>query len=456
MVYSAKGRKKSFSVFDCDSHVNEPVEVWDKYIPSSQRAFAKTHFFRDIDHATDIINGKVSVGNQLSGRSPEAWHPGLTKEIIGPMRTDSPEWDEKIGRNASGRDPYVRLNDMDAAGVDQGLIFPTFMVHMPRVRNADAARIVATAYNDWANDYCSADRKRLFPCAVLPTQNLEYAIEELRRVAKLGFKAAVVRPVIHWSNQLYPTYPEFDPLWREFEELDMALGMHTFPASEPLSEKLAQRMATGMRKDNGDTPRRPNQFVDTDIEVYSPGQFADNIMKGMGSISSAGQALSFNTEAINWTTIILMSGWLEKFPRLKPAILESNATWLPMVLEKCETFLKLHQHVRDMADPPVKIGDPREIFYRQCYIAFESDEDIVFRTWDLYENIALWSSDMPHHDAADVWEAIDNMNKRGVPEEVQAKMLGDNARRLYGIESYLCVTEAPEEYSPVTLPRLIA
>ncbi len=33
MAYGAKGRTKEFSVFDCDSHIYEPPEIWDKYIP---------------------------------------------------------------------------------------------------------------------------------------------------------------------------------------------------------------------------------------------------------------------------------------------------------------------------------------------------------------------------------------------------------------------------------------
>jgi predicted TIM-barrel fold metal-dependent hydrolase len=78
---------------------------------------------------------------------------------------------------------------------------------------------------------------------------------------------------------------------------------------------------------------------------------------------------------------------------------------------------------------------------------------MTFRLWDLFENIGLWSSDMPHLDASDVWEAIDHMNKWKVPQAVQEKMLGGNARRLYGIEPELVVTQAPDSYEPVTMSR---
>ena len=76
---------------------------------------------------------------------------------------------------------------------------------------------------------------------------------------------------------------------------------------------------------------------------------------------------------------------------------------------------------------------------------------ITLRLWDLFENVALWSSDMPHLDASDVWEAIDHMDKYQVPQSAREKMLGGNARRLYGIEPELFVTRAPDEYKPQTI-----
>ena len=451
MAYTAQGRTKNFPVFDCDSHIHEPREVWDEYIPEKQRAFAKQHFYRDMDRLVMVVNGQVSYGNPKTYAYPgQGWHPGMNKKILGSIAPDDPRWDEEIGRNASQRDPQVRLKDMDASGIDQVMVFPSTFVRMPLVKNPDAARICATAYNDWVNDYCAADRKRLYPCAVLPVQDVDYAVQELRRVAKLGFKSAVVRPVL--VNDRYPTFPEFDPLWKEFEELGLALGMHTFPSGgEAVTEAMAERMSGGIR---GKSSAQRSPFTAHDVYVYSPGQFVENIMRSMGSVQPGSESLSFISEAQTWTMVVMLTGWLEKFPKLRVAILESNSSWLPLILEKAETYLDLYRFVREQAKPPQKVGDPRETFARQCFIAFESDEDITLRLWDIFEDIALWSSDMPHHDASDTWEAVDNMDKHGVPQEVQEKMLGGNARRLYGIEPELFVTEAPAEYTPTNIvPR---
>ena len=126
MPYSAKGRTKNFPVFDCDSHIYEPPEVWDKYIPENHRDFARTHFYRDADRLISVKNGKISFRDPNKWKYPgETWHPGLNKQIIGAVSPGTKEWDEQIGRNRSARDPLARLKDMDAAGIDQVMIFPS-------------------------------------------------------------------------------------------------------------------------------------------------------------------------------------------------------------------------------------------------------------------------------------------------------------------------------------------
>ena len=90
------------------------------------------------------------------------------------------------------------------------------------------------------------------------------------------------------------------------------LGMHTFPArGEALSPGLGKRMGA----------ERNRLFADEDVLVYSPGQFIANIMQIMGSRRAGDRASGFIAEAMTWTGVVLMTGWLEKFPRLKVAIL---------------------------------------------------------------------------------------------------------------------------------------
>jgi hypothetical protein len=64
----------------------------------------------------------------------------------------------------------------------------------------------------------------------------------------------------------------------------------------------------------------------------------------------------------------------------------------------------------------------------------------------------LLDSDYPHHDAEDAWDGLHHMTEFGVPAEAQQKLMGENARRLYGIEPVLTVHERIETYEPAILP----
>jgi hypothetical protein len=171
----------------------------------------------------------------------------------------------------------------------------------------------------------------------------------------------------------------------------------------------------------------PGELVGRAGELHTGGRMVDV------------QTLSFIFEAVAWLGQVLLSGMLDLYPKLRMAIFESNSTWLPALLDHWDRLFKLYANERNLKTDRL----PSEAFYQQCYIAFESDETATFRQWDVFENVGVWSSDAYHHDGADSWSAMREMRAAGVPEAVQAKLLGDNARRMYGIEGKLAVTEEP-------------
>ena len=290
---------KTFPIFDCDSHIVEPPAIWDEYVPANVRAWVKTQFHFHTDTDVLLINGRAVPASRERSNAAEVGWPGWRKKEVGALTPGTPEWQAKFGRLAGCRDPRARLADMNALGVDQVMLFPSWFVRLPLVRDPVAARILATAYNDWVDDYASADRRRLFPCAMLPIQSVEDSIAELRRIANKGFKAAAVRPC--FCNGRYPTLPEFDPLWREFEELGVVLAMHTFPSREALTPEWAERIARTRGSGNG------LLFTDEPV-VYSPGQFVSNIVFSMEPTIDASESLGFIFEAMTWLTTVLMTG----------------------------------------------------------------------------------------------------------------------------------------------------
>ena len=135
---------------------------------------------------------------------------------------------------------------MDAMGVDQSLLYPTWFAEgFFLVRDPDVAYALARAYNDWIADLCNAALQRLFAAAILPLQNMDFALEELQRVARIpSFRAVFIRPV--FVEDRYLNHPYYEPLWAELEQLGITAAMHAGPV-EPRMD-LARSV---LREDQG-------------------------------------------------------------------------------------------------------------------------------------------------------------------------------------------------------------
>ena len=150
---------------------------------------------------------------------------------------------------ASG--PQARLAEMDAMGVDQSLLYPTWFAEgFFLVRDPDVAYALARAYNDWIADFCKAALQRLFGATILPLQNMDFALEKLQRVARIpSFRAVFIRPV--FVEDRYLNHPYYEPLWAELEQLGITAAVHATPglwnpewtSHGPFFEKIKDRLA---------------------------------------------------------------------------------------------------------------------------------------------------------------------------------------------------------------------
>ena len=448
---------KSFAVFDCDAHVNDPVEIWTKYVEPEYRDLVKQAYWNDGTGAA-LLNGQLALfgGHFPAARVEKKMHPMTTS---GPGRINGitiggPGVNKKVQRrlqrmtltqaqveyvdHKGAYDPHARVRELDLMGIDQVLVIPTMLVNaFPFIRNAEGAYGLARAYNNWAREWCDTAPDRLYPSALLPIQNTDLAIKELQRVVKMKFPVVLMRPIDangNYPNRLVPSRERssgagafgmmMDPLFRAIEESGVVLGVHTFPSP----------LAMG---------------IDPIDNARSPGDYVERSGRGTGRIVVS-STFSFILEATVWLAQVLLSGLLDRYPRLKMAIFESNATWLPSLLDYCDRLFKLYANERKTGARRL----PSEAFYQQCMISFEAEEDMVFRQYEKFENIGVWASDVYHPDAAEAWEAIAHMRQAEVPATVQEKLMGANARRFYGIEGKLFTTEQPETIArPDWFPR---
>jgi len=396
--------RKDFPVMDCDGHIMEPGSVWTDYIEPEFRDVARDGLWKEDqpDGGFDVfLNGERRItrpGNSVFFGAVMV--PGMDKEKLSRMTMYRDEFPIAEG----AYDPAIRLQHMDLMGIDQAMLLPTICGQWyPMIQDPKAALGLARAYNNWLLDYSKTDPTRLFPAGIIPQHDNDDTIAEVRRMAELGFRCVIIRPNIVGGR--YPAHPDFDPVWEAIQDTGMLAGIHPFPATAP--------------------PDCTGWMIDRISE-------ASGLRKGIVS-----ETLCFAHDAQAFLMMAFHHDLWTKFPTLKLAVLESNASWLPYLLDKADGRVKVWTATRGWE---VK-ATPSQVFTQRSWIGIESDEQTVFETWRRYEDIAVWASDYPHFDAEDAWEAIENMAAWGVPPEVQAKMLGANAYRMYGIEPTLVVTE---------------
>ena len=414
---------KDFPTFDCDAHVTEPPWIWERakdWLTKDELEALKTTMWYDAETKQLIVNGHAGagLGSQRIGGTPGVVNvltsagPGLKHNIqrafnvrnLNPKTAITKEQADYLDHKGSYK-PEQRLRDMDTQGIDQVMIIPTDIDTYPWLQNAVGAKAVCKAYNEWAYEYCQADPKRLYFAALLPMQDPTFATQELYRVAAKDCRVALVRPVDAMGN--YPIQPKYESLWYAMEETGVVYGMHPFPALGTLKP-----------------PGYTEQYSGAELisrTIYSTGLphfFLTNVQ-------------NFQAEAALWVTMVLMSGFFDRHPKLRAAVFEASSTWLSFLLDECDKYYKLYRNERQL--PPLK-QLPSETFFTHCVTGFEGDEAPPSRLPEFYQDILAWSSDVYHHDGDDAWRALETMRKCELPESYQHKFLGENARALYHIE----------------------
>jgi predicted TIM-barrel fold metal-dependent hydrolase len=415
---------KNFATFDCDAHVTEPPLIWERAkdcLTRDEFDALKRTIWWDADGRLLIVNGRagIGLGSPRRGGIPGTMRvisnagPGVKHDIqralnVRNLNPQTALTQEQVAYldHAGSYEPKPRLKDMDVQGIDQVMIIPTEIDIYPWLADALGAKAFCRAYNEWAYEYTRENPERLFFAALIPMQHPDYAIEEIRRVAALGCRVALVRPMDAMGN--YPLQPKYEPVWDALEETGMIYGMHPFPAfgsSKPSGYSEQYSGAELIRK--------------TMATAGLPHTFLANVQ-------------NFQAEAALWVTAVLMSGFFDRHPTINAAVFEASSTWLSFLIDECDKAYRLYRNERRL--PPLK-QLPSETFFAHCMTGFEGDEAPPARLPEFYGDILCWSSDVYHHDGDDAWRAIETMQEHHLPQEDQAKFLGANARRLYKVQA---------------------
>src|SRR5207245_1672674 len=110
-----------------------------------------------------------------------------------------------------------------------------------RLGDHEAATEMFHVYNDWLANFCRYSPDRLIGLACLPYGDIDAAVKELHRAAKLGLRG--VELSCSWDMEPM-WHPMWEPFWQAVNEVGLPLHFHTFPTLPP--DKVFQQ--TGMTK----------------------------------------------------------------------------------------------------------------------------------------------------------------------------------------------------------------
>ena len=421
---------KDFEVFDSDSHVVEPRELWEKYLEPEYRVLGKHALWREEGRFDSYlkINGQVFRDNGNPNIPRHAiWKPGMTWDSVGDLDPDI-----RHPESEGASDPEARIRHMDAMGIDQAFLYPTWFAEgFHLVEDPDVSYALARAYNDWIADFCQVAPDRLYAAAMVPLGNMDFALAELRRVAGIRcFRGAFIRPMFLEGH--YFTHPYYDPLWAELESLGLTAAVHPtaglwnpeWTSHGPFIEKVKGRLNQTPALGGGGGGAFAGGSTD-DRNRVSPATGMVPLGHPLAPLLShwLDNHLFVASTLIGYTV-------MERFPDMKVVMAHGKASWMDEVLEKMEASTRVIplQHYYPVSTEPEQTWDEGRVM-----LGFDAEERLIQELPYSFEKKIVWASHYPRHDTTSAWDAIETLAQADVDRPVIARMMGGNAREQFGL-----------------------
>lgn len=382
---------KGFKVMDADAHMHEPQYLWERYVEPAYRDQVPKVAFMDGAFMVYEPDGRIIPKTEKQPKLPRTAWADMEAKYGEQYRT---WWSSE-----------TRLKDMDAHGWDVQVLLPTGnngnFAYRVALKDAKLGAAMCRAYNNWCRDYCDADPKRLKFVAVLPGADTGDMVTEARRAVEELGAVSVRNPFLPEGRWLHE--PEYDALWSLACDLDFPISVHG-----EYRQRRFHPFAGGNR----------GNVDDRDMQQLA--------LRGLD------HALGFPCDNMATMGHFIFTGILERFPKLRLGILESNVGWVPFWLGRMDE----HTHGRNsvMGNAVERLPMlPSEYFKRQVTVTCDSDESALSYAVDHLggENIA-WNTDYPHPDAPRPEKALPDFDAQPIPEEAKASILWDNAVTLFG------------------------
>jgi predicted TIM-barrel fold metal-dependent hydrolase len=309
------------------------------------------------------------------------------------MRTNRPEEQHWPAQGRPGdHDQAERLKDQETDGVAAEVLYSQSTFGFDgslfyKIPDQAARSACFQAFNDTLGDWIKAAPKRLIPVGLIPVMDVEDGVAELKRLAKLGFRAATVPP--YPDTQGLPHYwdTRYDPLLAAFQETAIPISLHT-----------------GLTKGL--------QFIQQADPTPAKGIFQSLPPIYMAELISS------------W----ILGGMLPKNPDLHIVLVEAGIGWIGYYLERLDTMFRRHAWAKRGVIQEI----PSTFWFRQGHATFE-DDLVGMRTLDRIgvDNV-MWASDYPHPDCT--WpesQKVVEEHFKNLPNEQKQNIVWQNTAKLY-------------------------
>ncbi len=369
------------TVIDCDSHVMEPADLWQKYLEPQYRDRAIR--IEERDGVESLLIGEVPVlEGRLAGLGGA--HQPRDQLFAGGLKYAD-------GCEPASYDPAERCRLLDEWQVDRGVLFPTIGILPFPTDDLDLNSAYCRAYNRWQADFFADAPERVIPIAILNWHDLDAAMAELETCIKRGFRGIFVPPEI--VGGVRPGQSHFDPIWSRCQEAGIPGCLHVI------------------------------------VRFDGTGGFTAWNLTGPGATFTFG--LGATGQLMPALASMVVDGLFERFPELKMVSVEAGCGYAAYLMDRLD---EKHNFFGAFAAEPLAMK-PSDYIRRNCYFVAEPEERTIDAMLDLVgEDKIMWGSDYPHVDSTlDAPNLIRSSVDRLSPAR-RAAVLGGNAARVFGVD----------------------
>ena len=377
-------------IYDADTHMMERPD-WlsdfaDQNIKDRLEPFAggDQETLKSVDKAISNFNERNS-SQAVSAKAQE----------------DFMNWNHKGWEGLGSFDAKERSLANDLLGFKASIVFPTVAFDQVLAsKDSDVVLGGVKALNRGMSAFCQDD-PRLFGTAYIPFgYGEEIALTFLKGAIKKGFSVILIDTIAPLGAKAF-THPDFDVVWREIEEADIAVTLHVGADSswDPIPLSFYNNGSAVPEHTAGDAPQ--------DALAY------------MG--------IQYNAEI--FLASMIFDGVFQRFPNLRVGVIELGASWIISWMKQLDQSFKAFRRIQDLSQLKLL---PSEYVLKHIKLTAFPGEDIGWLMSNGAEDLMMFATDYPHHEGTD--DPISRYEKtlNGITEEVKSKFYNHNFKQFLG------------------------